>query len=145
MKVIFLDIDGVICSIRSAVAGGGYPWRLKEEDIELFDGVAVKLIQKVCQKTDSKIVLSSVWRLHHDFNLIGEKLCLPIIDKTPNKASAMRGEEIAIWLKENQVDKYVIVDDDSDMLVEQFSFFVKVDSRNGLSYENYERILDILK
>ena len=145
MKVLFLDIDGVICSIRSAVAYGGFPWTVKEKDMYLFDDVAIKLIQRLCKDTNTKIVLSSVWRLSHDWKMIGEKLNLPIIDKTPNKLSSNRGEEIAMWLRDNKVDAYAIVDDDSDMLEEQLPFFVRVYSKNGLSFENYEQLMAILK
>ena len=144
-KIIFLDIDGVICSIRSAVACGGYPWRVKAEDMELFDLIAIKLVQKICKDCDAKIVLSSVWRIYHDFNMIGKELNLPIIDKTPYKLTSHRGEEIAMWLRDNKVDKYVIIDDDSDMLEEQLPYFVKVDRNNGLSYENYEKIKELIK
>jgi hypothetical protein len=145
VKILFLDIDGVICSIRSAVACDGFPWTVKEDAIPMFDEVAIKLIRKVCKDTDTKIVLSSVWRLSHDWKMIGEKLNLPIIDKTPHKLSSRRGEEIAMWLRDNKVDKYAIVDDDSDMLEEQLPFFVRVYCKNGLSYENYEQLLKILK
>lgn len=144
MKAIFLDIDGVICSIRSAVAYGGYPWKIDEDSISLFDEVAVALIRQVCEKTEAVVILSSVWRKYHDIKLIGVTLELPIIDKTP-VIVGKRGNEIKAFLEQNpQIKKYAIVDDDSNMLDEQMPYFVKVDSKEGLSYGNYEQLLTIL-
>ena len=61
IKVIFLDIDGVLNSTRSAVAFHGYPMNVEKPHMERFDHVAVALIKKICDDTGAKIVLSSGW------------------------------------------------------------------------------------
>lgn len=144
MKVLFLDFDGVINSIRSAVAFGGYPWNVTAKSIKLFDPVGLRLIRMVCEKTGAKIVLSSTWRKCFKYDELGKALDLPIISATPKTLSRSRGEEIEMWLNENKVDQYAIVDDDSDMLKSQFPYFVKTCPKNGLSFENYEHLLEIL-
>ncbi len=146
MKILFLDIDGVICSIRSAVAFGGYPWKVDKSNIDKFDIVAINLIRKICEETDTKIILSSIWRLSEGYEALSKSLNLPMIGQTPSlHLSRRRGEEINQWLLEHpEISQYVIVDDDTDMLENQLSHFVKVDSRNGLSFENYDQILRIL-
>lgn len=144
MKILFLDIDGVLNSVRSAIAFDGYPYPNRYE--EKFDEVAVQLIRTLCNNTKAVIVLSSTWRHGLDLVAFGNKMKLPIIDKTPvTKLSGYRGEEIAMWLKGKQIEKYAIVDDDSDMLKEQLPYFVKVNHMNGLSYENYNQLLELLK
>ncbi len=144
MKLLFLDIDGVLNSVRSAVAYDGYPHPEREDK---FDDVAVKLIKQLCVKTNCFIILSSTWRIGiPNMILFGKKLDLPIIDRTPRKMSATRGEEIAMYLSEaKDVEKYAIIDDDSDMLKEQIPFFVQTDNRNGISYENYLALLKLLE
>ena len=145
MKILFLDIDGVINSIRSAVAFGGYPWDVKPESIKLFDPVAITLIRKLCDKTGCKIVLASVWRHSVGHEALKLAIDLPMIDSTPIvHMGSSRGEEIAKWLEKNIVKKYAIVDDDTNMLENQLPYFVKVDSKNGLSYENYLALLNLL-
>lgn len=146
MKVIFLDIDGVINSVRSATAFGNYPHNVDKNNIKLFDNIAIALIRKVCDTTNCKIVLSSTWRRFINYKKFSKAFDLPIISITPpSKLTSTRGEEIAMWLRNNKVHKYAIIDDDSDMLKEQLKCFVKTDRFNGLSYENYLKLLDILK
>lgn len=152
MKILFLDIDGVVNSVRSAVALGGYPWTCEPQDIKLFDHVALALIKRVCEETDTKICLSSMWRHNYnsreDLAQFGSDIGLPfIISKTPTMLTATRGEEISAWLRDNEgkITKYAIVDDDSDMLKEQIPFFVKTNSKEGLSYSNYLHLLELLK
>jgi hypothetical protein len=71
---------------------------------------------------------------------------LPIIDKTPSKLSAIRGEEIAEWLREHpEVKEYAILDDSEDMLEEQKERFVQTSEYNGFSYEDYVKLENIFK
>lgn len=56
-----------------------------------------------------------------------------------------RGHEIEKWLDEHDyIDRYVIVDDDSDFLPSQMKYFVQTDGRVGLTMENAEKIIEIL-
>ena len=56
----------------------------------------------------------------------------PIADRTPH-GYGIRGDEIAEWLKENEVNKYVILDDHNDMHTEQQDRLVLCNSRYGLT------------
>lgn len=146
-KILFLDIDGVLNSSRSAIASHGhYPWSVKAEELHRFDAVAVNLIRRVCEETGCEIVLSSTWRNSEDWINIGPKLMIPIIDRTPNKRLLEnRGQEIAHWLySKPKVKKYAIIDDDSDMLVHQLPFFVQTSFKNGMMIEHYDKLIEIL-
>ena len=71
MKVLFLDIDGVLNSTRTAVANGGYPHELHHR--EAFDWTSIKLLQRLCDSAGVLVVLSSAWRNFCDFTWIRKK------------------------------------------------------------------------
>ncbi len=123
MNILFLDVDGVLNSVRSAIAFDGYP---NTHNTDKFDDISVNLIRTICYKYDVKIVLSSTWRLFKGWEELRNQLQLPIIDKTPHlHLSRNRGGEIQRWLDSHpEVTKYAIIDDDTDMLPHQMEYFV---------------------
>lgn len=144
MKVLFLDIDGVIATPDNK-------WEAVPEKISL--------IRKICEATDCKIVISSSWRRNNVENtreafrsrlrkLFKEYPDVKwfvenIYDITPYTGCA-RGHEIERYLNKHKVDKYVIVDDDSDMLDEQLYHFVQIDWGIGLTERESELAIKIL-
>lgn len=135
MKVIFLDIDGVLNSHRTYYTLGNI------DEWKCLDPIAVGLIRRLCEKTNAWVVISSTWRILYDIeefkknfeDIYGWKI--PLIDITEN-LSVPRGQEIQKWLDENnEVNEYVIIDDDSDMLPGQN--FVSVNVLHGFSITNY--------
>lgn len=146
MKILFLDIDGVLNSRRSATALGRFPWDVSDQDMPFFDLVAIGLIKKLLRETGAVVVLSSSWRNNDTWTEIGPRLGMEIISKTPQKIGlSTRGHEIKHWLDENKdVEAYAIVDDDTDMLPEQEPFFVRTHAVDGLGLKHYEGLLSIL-
>lgn len=151
MKVIFLDIDGVLNSTRSAAALGGMPWPglHKERDWHLFDPVAVGLLRRACNKTGAVCVLSSSWRMHMGASGISDLadcLGVRIIGQTRNSRGAeIRGEQIAEWIDGHpEVTSWAILDDDSDMLPEQKERFVKTRFSEGFLFEHYMQLVSLL-
>jgi hypothetical protein len=145
MKVIFLDIDGVLNSTSSYIAYGGYPW--PDTDRDKFQWVSVKLLQKLIEKTDAKVVLSSTWRDHVDLKEFSDFLGVDIIGRTRGSIGDQpRGVEIAEWIELNAPSdfKYVILDDNSDMLEDQMDNFVFTDEDIGFMYRDYKQALRIL-
>lgn len=142
VNLLFLDIDGVLNSRRSALAFDGYPLVFKR-GLPQFDQVAIRMVRRLVRATKSKVVLSSSWRMdEQQWSLAAKSLRLPIIDRTPHDlGSVPRGQEIQHWLDTHPHPdrQYVILDDDLDMLPEQFERFVHVDYRNGLSFQDLER------
>jgi hypothetical protein len=113
MKIIFLDIDGVLNCQKTTERFHGFV---------SIDPKLVKRLNRILKETDAKIVLSSTWRLFEDNKEILEKTGIKYIDVTPS-FHGLRGEEINDWLsKHPEVDRYVILDDDSDMLPNQILF-----------------------
>jgi hypothetical protein len=75
LRIVFLDIDGVLNSVSTYVVHGAYPntndnWTLGSKYIEkghCFDNICIQLVNKLCKYTGSLIVVSSSWR--NSFNL----------------------------------------------------------------------------
>lgn len=120
MKILFLDIDGVVnCSSTNF-----------KTDLWPIDRYMAFLVGKIVMQTDCKVVLSSSWRVHPEGRETVEKHVVPVLDVTcrswydrENDHHSTRGEEIQKWLDEHpEVTKYAILDDDSDMLPRQKHF-----------------------
>ena len=111
MKVIFLDVDGVLNSdeyfdkIRNLDIQGIE----REVDIE-----KIKLLKKAIDKTGAKVVLSSSWRYTKYAQYLKELLSNYdiYVDSTPF-IEKETGLEIKKWLSDNQdVEDFVILDDE---------------------------------
>jgi len=127
MKILFLDVDGVLNSYKT---GGMYA--LKKN--------CLRRLQKIVEETGCEIVLSSTWR-KDEYALRRLKRVLAyrgvkIKDTTPN-LGGIRGGEINWWFEMNNLKpitfRYAIVDDDSDMLDEQLPHFFQTDPEYGLT------------
>lgn len=145
MKILFLDIDGVLNSRRTAVACNGYPYDFSDEEMERFDPIAIKLIRKLCKETGCSVVLSSDWRFSFTAHHTANALDLPIIDTTPILQNSKRGCEINAWLSDHpEVTHYAIVDDNNWMLPEQQCNFVQTNEEFGLTLRDYLDLKAIL-
>ena|SRR6478609_11847885 len=145
MKVIFLDIDGVLCTRRSHLAYG------KEGGIWYeWDPLGINVIRKTCLN-GVKIVLSSTWRKpvnephfiaqYARYGMDRDWLYLPDW-KTPI-TDLKRGEEIQKWLDGHQeVTDYRIIDDDNDMLESQLKKCIFTDAEDGMTSDNIKKLLN---
>lgn len=121
MKVIFLDVDGVLNSEHWYKKNHKrHPERCRTDTA--IDPRYVRNLRKVVKKTGAKIVLSATCRgvvrkdKTHYLHQILKKYGLEIYDYTI-RLSGERGHEIQDWLdKHRNVENIVILDDDSDML-----------------------------
>ena len=120
MKVIFLDIDGVLNTPSSESRCGEYIG---------IDDEKVEKLKKIVEKTKTEIVLISTWKKYwrkeeklkplqdYSANYLDEKLAkqgLKAIDKTKDKADGRylsRGESILEYVYRNNVENYIILDD----------------------------------
>ena len=161
MKIVFLDIDGVLNSGRTFIA---YAHKQKAYNAEnphdpywkkmtkcTVDEVSVGLLNKVLLDFDAHIVLSSTHRMHFpesDIKLSQIKDYLTFlgvlgdrcIGYTP-RLNAIRGVEIADWINRNQkeyeVENMIILDDSSDFLPEQMEYHVHCKGGHGITEQNY--------
>ena len=137
MKVLFLDIDGVLNTHKSVGRYG----------IDFIDYILLKLIRRIVNETDCKIILSSSWRLDpKDRSIVDREFAteqLVIHDVTPYLSRLMRKDEINQYLANNSVSKFAIIDDDKDADVGH-SFF-HTDCNVGLTAKMADAIIDHLK
>lgn len=149
MKVIFLDIDGIINSEDYAL----YRYESKKFDLDEFiDERAVALLNYIIKKTDAKVVLSSSWRgdrENTEKRLKAGGFKYDIFDITPYEPTRYRGKEIKMWIDKYEKDhepleSYVIIDDDDDMLPEQKNNFVHCNFQHGLTCVDVYKAIDIL-
>jgi hypothetical protein len=118
-RIVFLDFDGVLNSekwIRHHW-NNGYKINMREE----LDGEAVFRVNRLCELTGARIVVSSTWRKSRTVEVLRDilqrhGLLVEVIGKTPNLNCA-RGHEIQHWMDEHGIppEDIVILDDDSDM------------------------------
>lgn len=118
MKVIFLDIDGVLNEEKSRSRCVGYKG---------IDDSKAENLAKIVYATGAKIVLISTWKegwrktdkVHQGImaNYLDKKLKkqgLTVFDKTRDmveKEYLSRGEGILVFIQRHKVDKYVVLDD----------------------------------
>jgi hypothetical protein len=146
MKIIFLDIDGVMNSET-------YHKNLdtKKKNWQRFEPEAVKMIKKLVEEFAAKIVISSIWRFVAKKELATELKETGLINhlhtdwKTPIIEPGHRGKEIKMWLSEHpEIKEFVIIDDDSDVLEVFNDNFVRTDYYDGLQAEHYYKAREIL-
>jgi DNA-binding LytR/AlgR family response regulator len=143
MKLLFLDIDGVLNSKRTDVAFG------TDKMIDNLDPVGLGLLYDVVHKTGCIICLTSDWRLTHDYMELGKRLHLPIMFETTHKELALRGNEIQEVIDGLKPTEYAILDDigneQAKMLMNHFDNLVKVNTDDGISYKDYLKLIEILE
>ena len=170
MKIIFLDIDGVLNTSETFRKRRQKYKETKILDIEI-DLDRVARLKYIINMTGAKIVLTSAWRLSlirkngdfltysnetKQFLDILKSFGLSIYDKTSN-INQKRYLEIKEWLKGKNIESFVIIDDETSDLIEFCNnelvktIFLKndgmlenVDSCIGLCDEHVDKAIAIL-
>lgn len=154
MKVIFLDIDGVLNSDEF----------LKNNESEVIDRANVRVLKNIIDKTGTVIVMSSAWRLWFDDNMMpkdGYSQCLydilcqfdiKLFGKTPDFSteeirskktfSQVKAKEIIAWLSEHEtIDKYVVLDDLDLRDEEVNAHLIRTNGQVGITEEDAKRVI----
>jgi hypothetical protein len=158
MKIIFLDIDGVLNSERF--------FEMNAQGLEFghsqLDPDAVERLNRLIEETGAKVVISSSWRHVWSRDEIvrmlekrGFKHGDTIIGITPTLAGP-RGDEVAEWLgtdderrridpDHSDVESYVILDDSDDFHdPEMRERFVNTTWEIGMTDEDVNQAIYIL-
>ena len=145
MKILFLDIDGVINRFKFHENG--------ELDCTL-DKECINRLSRIIEKTGCFVVISSTWKYSNTLMDTLEEELFPLLPKgcvigcTPNNAlRPYREEEIQQYLEEhNDVKNYVIIDD-YDFELKSFldgGHCVITDAIKGLTDEDANKCISIL-
>ncbi len=165
MRVVFLDIDGVLNYTKWYVDDRN-PGNLYGQEGEI-DPLCVERVMRICDLADAKVVVSSDWRMNWertrkrlermglDERYVMDKTSEFIWNNLPDQECQeecrnrthkyTRGAEIDEWLKHNDVESYVIIDDRTDFTDEQKRSFVRVNPYVGLTDKDVELAIKILK
>ena len=142
MKVLFLDIDGVLNSenwfayriycvknnmVNILMNFVDTDDRNIKHKLTMLDDRAIANLNRIIEETGCKVVLSSSWRSSIESENIFTQNLLKLkgfkyefYDVTPrlwfSDFSTRRGEEIQLWMdkesKKNEIESFVILDDD---------------------------------
>jgi len=158
MKIIFLDIDGVLNTY--------YTKELTSTGSIFVEEKNIKILKQLIDQTDAKVVLSSTWRMgwkHLDVgmkktefakdfielrNKLGE-FGIELYGKTPifDRFMRRRGDEIKAYLDDHEeVDGYVVIDDiDGKWIRPCSSHLLQTSERKGLEEKHIKTAKRILQ
>ena len=135
MKVIFLDIDGVL---NTKIKG-------------VIDEDKLINLRKIIDATGTVVFINSLWSA---FNPIGlseliqrlKEWDIVCIDYIKNHSLKMKDEHVEEYLSSHpKITSYVIVDDNEYEFEEKFpNHFVKTNTRYGLTEKASRKIISIL-
>ena len=148
-KIIFLDVDGVLNSMK-------FDRWLQDHHMkqyygyELLDQNALLNLKDIVFVTGADIILSSSWRLSNKCCEELRQQLLPyglrFIDKTVCLCQENRGEEIKEWLSRHpEVDHFVILDDEDEFKDDLLkNNFVETTFEEGLLEQHAAKAIEIL-
>lgn len=165
MKVIFLDIDGVLATNKQFFTNTANFWKKNEWARELkvpypFDKGCVDIFNSILEQTDAEIVLSSDWKLHWDLIDLDTIFKENGVNKSPrfltkNEDVSMtwiernRAYQIGMFIQDFNITDYVVIDDlDLHSFMEtrgDDKNFIQTRSDMGLKQQNIkEKIIKVL-
>ncbi len=139
MKLLFLDIDGVLTTDEKLI---------EKNLIYSFSPICVKNLNTILRTHNVKIILTSSWRTVFDAekqNQIFQEngvIQMPY-GQTPDFGYTNRSEEINAYLNKREIENFVILD---DMEIEGFdAHFVRTNPSMGLTEDDLKKVNDILE
>ena len=119
---IFLDIDGVLATVKQYNLTPNNKIWLHKYDVYPFDPKCVKVFNDILTKVDVDIVISSDWRVEFTLDELGDifeinGVIRPPVDITPFYPTSMswleknRAGEILKYVKENDLTNWIAIDD----------------------------------
>jgi len=129
--IIFLDIDGVLNSFKSAKEHKSY---------EVLDSSAIACLDAIIEHCQAKVVISSSWRIIQTLDSMIKKLdesgmqnSDKVIDITPSLQTRKRQDEILKWREDNShKGMYLILDDGVQDLQDLRAHLIKTTFAKGL-------------
>ncbi len=115
MNILFLDVGGVLNSHMYLCNKYDEKGKKALEREEFIDPKCMYVLKEIVKKFDLYIVIISAWKIiDEEYALLKNiflKYDLHILDRTKNYGSK-RGREINEWINNNNVKKYVVLDNE---------------------------------
>lgn len=159
-KIIFLDCDGVITTQKSHGCLDREKCNLLQQIVdETGASIVISSSWKLGNLEETLgLFQKGLWKGERDHRfpfiplwsntIIGQtELGWTYLRMSSQHKFIPRGLEIKWWLDEcmNGEDfEYVILDDDSDLLLQQIPHFIQTNTKEGLNEEQVKRAIDIL-
>ena len=125
MKIIFLDIDGVL-NCDKTPNPRKFPY--------IVDRKLLARLKKLLDRTGAKVVLSSSWRCDPAGLFAAKHWGVPFIGVCPDKPKSPRRKEMLAWLSGHpRVTRYAVIDDEDDELDDLPLF--QPSSKTGITME----------
>ena len=128
MNIIFTDIDGV----------------LNPKLTKVWSPRCINVYNRICEDFDLHPVITSTWRIRYNLSqlqaiFLRQGITAEIYDRTPNLRMD-RGLEIYQWLRKNDFDRYVVIDDRVKTILPYVSNVISCDGWIGLTEDHYKKI-----
>lgn len=134
MKIIFLDIDGVL-NCKRTPNPRKFPF--------IVDPILLERFRRLLEVTGAQVVLSSNWRFDPAGLFSAEHYGIPFIASTPDLEGEPRCNAILEWLRcHPDVERFIVIDDEDDEL-DALPLFQPLRS-TGLTDEIVEAAADYL-
>ena len=157
--VLFLDMDGVLCTVRAHYAYGMD--KAGKRLMRALDPISIMLVDRLCEDFNLQIVVSSTWRGDNDCGIVLKSLLNSHGLKaqfhkdwrtdhefTFSKPNGLRDREIEEWLDNHpEIKRFVILDDECMRFMHSNKLknnFVNTHPEDGVTTKNYWDAVEIL-
>lgn len=121
-KIIFLDIDGVLATVKQYNLSTNSKSWLRDYNVYPFDEKAVKVFNEILKETNADFVISSDWRIDFSFEDLCKIFAINKVIKTPvgitpiyptsmSNQAKNRSGEILRYIDYNYVNDWIAIDD----------------------------------
>lgn len=160
MRLVFLDIDGVLNSFEKCIDLNLSHSEWCPETMNAF-GITldvfpehIERVNRITEETGAKIVLSSSWRVGYladwadvIIHLHNSGLRGFLVGRTPHGSGLnTRGKEIEAWFTDHpdeKIESFVILDDD-DKMDPFMDRLIRTDHQKGIQDEHVNRAIGML-
>lgn len=135
MKLLFLDVDGVLNCSKTKVRFGPFLG---------IDQEKADLVKKIVNETGCKVILSSTWRRDNTHLREVQRVLDMILDCTPILPGERRGVEVGLFLAhQREAPKAIAILDDGDQFLpnQKADFFQTDFYGDGLTEDIAQKVI----